>query len=83
MIASFGDPATEALYHGRKHKGARTFPNDVTRTALRELDMLNAARDLRDLQSPPGHWLERLKGDRDGFFSIRGQRPVAHRVRVA
>lgn len=33
--------------------------------------MLNAARDLQDLQSPPGNRLELLKGDLKGFHSIR------------
>ena len=33
--------------------------------------MLNAARDLQDLQSPPGNRLESLKGDLKGFHSIR------------
>jgi proteic killer suppression protein len=35
------------------------------------MDMLNAARDLRDLQSPPGNRLEALKGDLKGYHSIR------------
>jgi proteic killer suppression protein len=33
--------------------------------------MLNAAHDLRDLQSPPGNRLEALRGDRAGQHSIR------------
>ena len=33
--------------------------------------MLNAARDLRDLRSPPGNHLEALKGDLKGYHSIR------------
>jgi proteic killer suppression protein len=35
------------------------------------MDMLNAARDLRDLQSTPGNRLEALKGDLKGYHSIR------------
>lgn len=33
--------------------------------------MINSARELRDLHSPPGNRLERLKGDLEGFHSIR------------
>ena len=33
--------------------------------------MLNAAHELRDLMSPPGNRLEKLKGDRNGQHSIR------------
>jgi proteic killer suppression protein len=33
--------------------------------------MLQAAHELRDLQSPPGNRLEALRGDLRGFHSIR------------
>jgi len=49
----------------------RRFPSDVVATALRKLDMVNAARDLLDLQSPPGNRLEALKGEWKSFHSIR------------
>lgn len=32
---------------------------------------MNQARQLRDLAVPPGNRLEALKGDREGFHSIR------------
>ena len=71
MIVSFGDKATEDLFHGRKTRRVRNYPADMLRAALQQLDMLNSARDLRDLRSPPGNRLERLKGDLTGFSSIR------------
>lgn len=71
MIASFGDKATEALYHGLRPKVIRRFPPDAARVAVRKLDMLNAARQLRDLRSPPGNRFEALRGDLKGFYSIR------------
>ena len=71
MIASFGDAATEDLYHGRQSSKVRKFPANAARAALRKLDTLNAAHRLGDLQSPPGNRLEALKGDRQGFHSIR------------
>ena len=33
--------------------------------------MINAAVNLKDLKVPPGNRLEALKGDLDGFYSIR------------
>ena len=71
MIASFGDRATEDLFHGRRTRRARAFPPDVIPTALRKLDMVNAAQTLLDLRSPPGNRLEPLRGDWGGFYSIR------------
>ena len=38
---------------------------------VRKLQMLNAAKTLRDLQVPPGNRLEALRGDRRGQRSIR------------
>ena len=71
MIASFGDSATEGLFHGAPARLLRRFPPEVLRVAVRKLDMLNAARALRDLQSPPGNRLEVLRGALAGFHSIR------------
>lgn len=71
MIVSFGDEATADLYHGRKTSRVRRFPHDIQRVSLRKLDVLNGARELIDLRSPPGNRLELLRGDRQGFYSIR------------
>ncbi len=71
MIASFGDRATEDLYHGKKSKAARRLPTDIVSVALRKLDMINAAQALRDLASPPGNHLEALRGNLKGYHSIR------------
>jgi proteic killer suppression protein len=70
-IRSFGDLATADLYHGRKTSRMRRFPQNVLSVTLRKLDMLNAAYKLVDLRSPPGNRLEALKGDLEGFHSIR------------
>lgn len=70
MIASFGDRATEALFHGRVGR-ARPIPSTIRSVALRKLDMVNAARVLHDLTVPPGNRLEALKGDLKGMHSIR------------
>lgn len=71
MIASFGDPVTEDLYHGRSSARVRRWGPEVARVARRKLDMIEAAHGLDDLRSPPGNRLEALKGDLAGKHSIR------------
>ena len=71
VIASFGDRATEDLYHGRQTSRTRRYPGEVIQRAIRKLDMLNAAHRLEDLRSPPGNSLEVLRGDLEGYYSIR------------
>ncbi len=71
MIASFGDSTTEAVYHGGPGRMLRRFPPETQRVAVRKLDMLDAARSLRDLRSPPGNRLESLHGALARFHSIR------------
>ena len=67
MIRSFKCRQTEQLFSGGK-----CAPQWVAfeRTALRRLDTLNQAADLKDLRSPGAH-LEKLKGDRAGQWSVR------------
>jgi proteic killer suppression protein len=71
MIRSFGDSATEDLYHGRNTARVRKLPTNVISIASRKLDMLNAAASIQDLRSPPGNRLEKLAGDLEGFYSLR------------
>jgi proteic killer suppression protein len=67
VIRSFRRDDTERLFH---RKTVRRF-KAIERQALRKLDMLDAAPDLRTLASLPGNRLEPLKGERKGQFSIR------------
>ena len=71
MIVSFGDKATGDLFHARQTGRVRRYPPEILRPAVQQLDMLNAARDLRDLRWPPGNRLELLKGGLKGFYSVR------------
>jgi toxin HigB-1 len=71
MIRSFGDRASEDLYHGRPTARARRFPREVVDAALVKMDSLNGAASMLDLRSPPGNRLEALKGDLKGWHSIR------------
>ena len=67
VIRSFRCADTECLYH---RETVRRF-KAIERQALRKLDMLDAAPDLRTLSTLPGNQLEPLKGDRKGQYSIR------------
>ena len=71
MIVSFGDRATEDLYHNRPTSRSRRFPQDIVGLALVKLDMLNGASAVLDLTPPPGNRLEALKSGLKGFHSIR------------
>ena len=71
MIVSFADRESEALYHGDRRLAAKRIPLSIMAVAMRKLDLLNAAHDLRDLRSPPANRLEALAGDLKGYDSIR------------
>jgi len=67
MIKSFRCVDTQALFATGKH---RRFTN-VAKVATRKLAQLDAAESLEFLRSPPGNFLEALRGDRKGQHSIR------------
>ena len=71
MIRGFADQATEDLYHGKSSKHARKVPKSIWRVVQRKLDLLNRAVSLRDLRVPPSNRLEKLRGNLEGFHSIR------------
>lgn len=69
-INSFLDTTTEEFYKlGQTKK--KVGWHGVQKIALRKLDMIAYAEKLDDLRVPPNNRLEKLKGDLDGFFSIR------------
>ena len=66
MIRSFRSADTARLFSRER---VRQF-EPIERPAQRKLAMLDAAKDLRDL-SAPGNRLEKLRGNRQGQYSIR------------
>ena len=68
MIKSFKDIETEKIYG---LEGSNKLPRDIQQVALRKLRMINNSKTLIDLKVPPANRLEKLKGSRDGQFSIR------------
>ena len=68
MIVSFGDKTTQKIWDGEWVKG---FSTDIQEVARRKLRMLNNSFDIKDLMIPPSNRLEKLKGNRKDFYSIR------------
>ena len=68
MIKSFADGDTERVY---RRELVKKLPVDVQQVGLRKLRMLNNAKSIQDLRSPPGNRLKKLKGERAGQHSIR------------
>jgi len=68
MITSFRCRETERIFKG---KFSATLPQVIQKAAARKLEIIDAARDLEDLRTPPGNRLEALSGDRRGQHSIR------------
>jgi proteic killer suppression protein len=67
VIRSFRSADAERLF---RRESVRRFKS-IERSALRKLDMLDAAPDLLTLSALPGNRLESLRGDRRGQYSIR------------
>ncbi len=68
MILTFRGAETERVWRG---VFSRTLPQDIQKTALRKLRMLNNAKRLEDLAIPPANRLEALRRDRAGQHAIR------------
>jgi toxin HigB-1 len=67
MIRSFGDRRTQELFDDLI---VRDF-HGIARIAKRKLEMIDAAARLNDLRVPPANRLEKLRGNLEGFYSIR------------
>ncbi len=60
MIQTFGHDLAEDLFYDRRTKATRSLATGLHRTARRKL-----------LYLPPGNRLERLRGEWEGFHSVR------------
>ncbi|MEJ5311653.1 MAG: type II toxin-antitoxin system RelE/ParE family toxin [Anaerolineae bacterium] len=68
MIRTFKCAETEKIFRRQR---SRKLPLDIQQIALRKLRMLNRAVTLNDVRVPPANHLEKLKGAREGQYSIR------------
>ena len=67
MIQTFRCKDTQSVFGGGHPKRFRA----IEAVATRKLAMLDSAKTLEFLRSPPGNRLEAFKGDRVGQWSIR------------
>lgn len=70
MIVSFRDEETELIWRGGFSKKIK-LPVSLHNLARRKLRVIAAAVALETLKIPPNNRLERLRGGREGQFSIR------------
>lgn len=68
MIVSFKNKETESIWRGLASK---KLPFEIQHMARRKLRMINSSVDISDLRIPPANRLEKLKGNRESFYSIR------------
>jgi toxin HigB-1 len=68
MIKSFRNKETEKIWNQELSK---KLPIEIQKIGLRKLIMINASIDINDLKIPPSNHLEKLKGNREGQYSIR------------
>jgi len=68
MIVSFADRETKAFWQTGK---SRRLASDIRDRAFAKLQSLHVAKDVQEMAVPPGNRLERLSGDRVGFWSVR------------
>ena len=68
MIVSVKDKRLLEIAEGRIPK---RFPPDLVKAGRRAFNLLQTAKTLDDLRTPPGNRLEALRGDRLGQHSIR------------
>jgi proteic killer suppression protein len=67
VIRSFRDARTAALFADQFVSGFQ----GVARRAKRKFEAISAATRPDDVRVPPSNRLEKLKGDLEGFYSIR------------
>ncbi len=66
MIKSFADKETRKLFETGR---SRRF-QEIQERAVRKLDLIDGTQDVNSLEFPPSNRLHRLRGNRDGQYSI-------------
>ncbi|MGD0097063.1 MAG: type II toxin-antitoxin system RelE/ParE family toxin [Terracidiphilus sp.] len=67
MIRSFADEDTKRVFERRHGRRFAAFE----RVALCKLRQIHSVSRVEELFEPPGNRLEKLKGDREGVWSLR------------
>lgn len=69
MIGEFRDEWLRAFFVNDVH--SRNIPSDLESRLFRKLQMIDDATTDQDLRVPPSNHFEKLKGNLEGFYSIR------------
>lgn len=72
MIAGFRDEWLRAFFVDDVH--SRNIPADLESRLFRKLQMIDDAATDQDLRVPPSNHFEKLKGNLEGFHSIRANK---------
>jgi proteic killer suppression protein len=67
MIRSFADADSEQVFHHRHSRRYAAFE----RVAFRKMRQIHRVSRVEELYEPPGNRLEKLKGNREGLWSLR------------
>lgn len=68
MIRSFKDEETRKIFHRER---STKLDQGMQPVAFRKLRMIHNSKTINDLRIPPANHLEKLRGDREGQYSIR------------
>jgi toxin HigB-1 len=68
MIRTFKDEEASKIFNRQR---SSRMDQAMQPVAFRKLRMLHNSRTINDLRVPPANRLEKLKGDREGQYSIR------------
>jgi proteic killer suppression protein len=68
MIRTFRDNETKRIFC---REYSKKLPTDIQESAFRKLRMINRSISINDLRIPPANRLEKMKGSREGQYSIR------------
>ena len=71
MIRDFKSKTAKNLYDNIQTRHARKIPSSLHKKIQRLLDQLNAVTQVETLRVPPSNRLEKLVGDRKGYWSLR------------
>ena len=69
MIVSFRDAWLQDFFVNDAH--SRKIPSDIEARLFRKLQMIDDAATDKDLRVPPSNHFEKLRGNLEGFHSIR------------
>jgi proteic killer suppression protein len=71
VIKSLASKLTQDVYDEVNSRYARKLPRQLHPKARRLLDQINAAPSLELLRIPPSNQLEKLRGNLEGYWSLR------------